>query len=395
MAMNKRVLLLLILLFGWVGMVNAQDDSRITIKGIVTDETTGEPVAFVNLGVLGTLAGVASDMDGNFELVLPEKYTTYTIRVSAVGYRPYEVKVRELQGNENVKIALSPVSYGIGVVDIYAESLVYKKMLKNAVEKIGKNYIARPYNYEGYFNYTILADGTVESSKEAIVLLYDRKGYERSDVEKAFRDINYRFTEVRRDREMRSVLDGLTYFDDIVTADIVRNTRNIMDIANSRDYKLKNKGRLLYENDSVQVIGYEVTNPTISTTGDAAVTKYSGEIYINLKDDAVLKNVVYVSAKDFNRLGRNLISVNGKKFSDVKMTFVTNYKKLNGVYFLSGINIQYSYKEGGKEIEGKMQYVTTRVVIDRPQTISGRMYYEDLTTHPKFWDNYTVYFREE
>ena len=150
---------------------------------------------------------------------------------------------------------------------------------------------------------------------------------------------------------MTSVWDGLTYFDDILTADIVRNTRNVLDIVNSRDYKLKSKGKLVYEGDSVQVISYQATHPSISTTGDPAVQTYSGEIYVNLKDLAVLKNVVNLTSRDFNGLGRNLVTINEKPKSDVKMTITTTYKKLKSVYFLSGVQVEYSYKEEGKEVK--------------------------------------------
>lgn len=392
--MNKKVLSLIILFFSLITFVQAQTDGKITIKGTVSDGNTGEPVPFANLGVLGTVAGVASDMDGNFELVLPDKYADKVIRVSVVGYTTYDVKVADVQGREDVKIVLSPVSYSIAEVDVFAESLVYKKMLRTAAENISRNYISRPYNYQGYFEYTVLNNDAVESSKEAIVAIYDAKGYKRSDVETAFKELNYRFSQVRRDREVKSVFDGLNYFDDIITADIVRNTRNVLDIANGRDYKLKNKGCILFEGDSVQIIAYEAEKPVPSLTGDASVLTYSGEIYINLKDYAVIKNVANVTAKDFNILSRNLIAVNGSKKDNVKMTMITNYKKLDQVYFLSGINILYSYKEGGNNIEGKMQYVTTRVNMDTPEKISGRMYYEDIKTDKKFWDNYSVYFEK-
>ena len=292
--MNKSVISVIILLFSLLGMgVNAQDN-KITINGMIADATTGEPIPFANLGVLGTLAGVASDMDGKFELVLPDNYADRIIRVSVVGYASYEIKVAEAGQKGFLRIVLKPVTYGIGEAEVYAESLVYKKMLRQVVENISRNYISRPYNYEGYFQYTITENGNPQSMKEAIVTIFDNKGYERSDVHTAYKNLNYRFDQVRRDREVQSVLDGLTYFDDILTSDVIRNTRNILDIANAADYKLKNKGRLMYEGDSVRLIAYEVEKPSLSTSGDAAVTKYSGEIYINLKDYAVLKNMNHI-----------------------------------------------------------------------------------------------------
>lgn len=66
-------------------------------------------------------------------------------------------------------------------VDVYGELLVYKKMLQNVVSNIHKNYIATPYNYEGYFKCATNADGT-DKVKEATVTIYDAKGYYRGDV---------------------------------------------------------------------------------------------------------------------------------------------------------------------------------------------------------------------
>lgn len=392
--MNRKVLSLLILLFTWSVVVNAQESSRITIKGTVVDANTNEPVPFANLGLLGTIAGVASDMDGKFELMVPDKYSTYVIRVSAVGYSPYEIKVYEAKDKPDLKIVLKPMSYGIGEVDVYGQMLMYKKMLKNVVANIGKNYISKPYSYEGYFKYSVTTNKTTEKVKEAIVTIYDSKGYQRSNVADAFKELNYSFSQIRRNQPVASVFDGMMYFDDILTADIVRNTRNVLDIIHADDYKLKNKGKLIYEGDSVHVLTYEVNKPSISTTGDASVVKYSGEIYINLKDMAVLKNIIHITSKDFTMLGRNLVPIKEPAKNDVKMTITTNYKKLKSVYFLSGATIQYSYK-GDEEVEGEMQYVTTRVNMTSPTQISGRTYYEDIKANDKFWDRYSVYFEGE
>lgn len=390
--MNKKVLSLLFVLFSLILSGNAQENSRITIKGKVTDASTGEPVPFANLGVMGTLAGVASDMEGEFELLLPESYADKTIRVSVVGYSPYDMKVSDAAGKEGLKIALRPVTYTIQQVNVNAQSLVYRKMLKQAVENIGRNYFVKPYNYRGYFQYQIFNNDVQASSKEAVVTVYDSKGYNRSNTETAFKELNYQYNEVRRSEEPQSVLDGLTYFDDILTADVVRHTRNVLDAGNIRDYKLSNKGRLLFEGDSVQVIGYEVNKPSLSTTGSAGVSKCSGEIYINLKDYAVLKNTMHITASDYSRLGRNLIPAGDYKTGKVSMTVTTSYKKLENHYFLSGITIAYTYGEGASKVSGKMQYVTTRVNARDPEAVQGRMYYEDIKTNPKFWDNYTVYF---
>lgn len=391
--MNKRLISLMILILGCLMLAEAQNDGKIILKGTIIDSRTGQPVAFANLGLLGTVAGVASDMDGKFELTIPDKYATHQVRVSSVGYATAEMKVYEIKDKPDLVIKLNPVTYGIGEVDVYGQLLVYKKMLQNVVSNISKNYIIDPYNYEGYFKYVTNNNGD-EKIKEATVTIYDSKGYHRGDVASAFSEVNYKFNEVRRNQQVTSVLDGLTCLDDILTADIVRNTRNVLDIVNSRDYKLKSKGKMKYEGDSVQVISYTATKPSISTTGDPSVQSYSGEIYVNLKDLAVLKNVIHITSRDFNTLGRNLITINEKPKSDVNMTITTTYKKVKSVYFLSGVNIEYAYKEEGSDIKGKMEYVTTRVRTTNPTVIDGRTYYEDIKANEAFWNQYSVYFEE-
>lgn len=117
--MNKKVLSLIMVLFSVILLGKAQETSRIKIKGTVTDASTGEPVPFANLGVVGTLAGVASDMDGAFELLLPGAYADKKLRVSVVGYAPYDIKVTDAAAKEEGwKIALQPVTYAIQQVNV-------------------------------------------------------------------------------------------------------------------------------------------------------------------------------------------------------------------------------------------------------------------------------------
>lgn len=391
--MMKKGVIILFIMMGFFLVAKAQEDGKMVLTGTVVDSQTNEPVAFANLGLLGTVAGVASDMDGNFELRIPDKYAIHVVRVSAVGYASVEYKAYELRDKPGMVIKLRPVSYGIGEVDVYGQLLVYKKMLSNVVSHIHDNYISKPYNYEGYFKY--VTDGPEgEKTKEATVTVYDAKGYDRTDPETTFKEVNYKFNEVRRSTPQISVFDGLTCLDDILTADVVRNTRNVLDIVNSRDYKLKSKGRMLYEGDSVQVISYTLEKPSLSTTGTSSVTAYSGEIYINLRDFAVLKNVVNISSRDFNSLGRQLVAISEKPKADVTTQIVTTYKKLKSVYFLSGVTINYSYEEEGEEVRGDMEFVTTRVNMDAPEAIEGRTYYENIVENEAFWNSYTTYFEE-
>lgn len=393
--MNKKILSLLILFFGVLFVAQAQNDGKIRVKGVVLDEVTRKPIEFANIGILGTVAGVASDMDGQFELIVSEKLATHMMRVSAVGYSSAEMKVYEARDKGEVQILLKPMTYGINEVDVTAESLVLKRLLQKVVNNIGRNYIPRPYNYEGYFEYGVKVNDGEKKTKEAIVEIYDNEGYKRSNVEQAFKALNYNFSQVRRSEENTSAVDGLIFFDDMLTADIVRNTRNILDLENYRDFKLKSKGKFLYEGDSVQIITYECLKPSLSNSGTASVTKYSGELYVELKNYAIIKNVMRITSSAFNLLGRNLILAGNSPRNEVMATITTNYKKVSSYYFLSGVSMVYTYLDGSDRVRGEMQYQTTKVSVNKTTPIVGRVYFEEVPADKNFWDRYTIYLEEE
>ena len=56
-----------------------------TVKGVLTDEETGEAIPFANVVLDGTRYGAATDINGFFLInKMPEG--SYTVRVRVVGY---------------------------------------------------------------------------------------------------------------------------------------------------------------------------------------------------------------------------------------------------------------------------------------------------------------------
>lgn len=83
---DNRLFRSLILLAAMLFIFTVDSLAQCTIKGKVSDETTGEPLPGANIVLKGTTLGTITDFDGNFTLSnIPEG--NHTISVSFMGYR--------------------------------------------------------------------------------------------------------------------------------------------------------------------------------------------------------------------------------------------------------------------------------------------------------------------
>ena len=108
------------------------------IQGSVTDEETGDPIAYVDVILSGTERGAATDERGNFFL-LDIPAGTYTVEVSCLGYGTKIIKdVRvEVDQTARLNISLRQTPIEIAPVTVTSELPPVKK------DMIGTTYIVR------------------------------------------------------------------------------------------------------------------------------------------------------------------------------------------------------------------------------------------------------------
>ncbi|MDP1995052.1 MAG: TonB-dependent receptor, partial [Ignavibacteria bacterium] len=82
MKIDRKVLFISIILFSLSFSVFAQTGK---IAGIITDAANGEGIPFVNVVVVGTTQGAASNLDGDFSII-NLKPGVYSVKISAIGY---------------------------------------------------------------------------------------------------------------------------------------------------------------------------------------------------------------------------------------------------------------------------------------------------------------------
>ena len=87
-----------------------------TVKGVVVDKSTGEPIIGANVVVKGTTNGVITDFDGNYTLDAP---VGSILVISYIGYQSIEVKavagVQQIRLGEDTQALEEVVVVGYGV----------------------------------------------------------------------------------------------------------------------------------------------------------------------------------------------------------------------------------------------------------------------------------------
>lgn len=67
------------------------------INGQVVDDASGRPLAYVNIGIVGTYMGTVSDENGDFTLEVRNQLSDSRVRFSVIGYTPKVLLLQELK----------------------------------------------------------------------------------------------------------------------------------------------------------------------------------------------------------------------------------------------------------------------------------------------------------
>lgn len=102
------------------------------VIGKITDEA-GEPVPFVNIGIQDSHIGTISELNGDFELKVPEAYKDQTLLFSCVGYHRLSFSIPQLS-EEPLQITLEE-----NVAQLQ-EIVISEKRQRPKIEKIGGIY---------------------------------------------------------------------------------------------------------------------------------------------------------------------------------------------------------------------------------------------------------------
>jgi len=114
------------------------------IAGKVTDSQTKEPLPSVNVVVVGTSLGGATDIDGEY-FILNVPPGTYQVKASGVGYSPVVVGAVSVTADQTTRIqfTLQPQSVEMGEVVVAATRPIVQRDLTSTVASMGSDQLSK------------------------------------------------------------------------------------------------------------------------------------------------------------------------------------------------------------------------------------------------------------
>lgn len=95
-----------------------------TVEGHVVDAKTNEPLAFVNVGVVGRAVGTVTDEAGYFKLTISSEYKQDSLRLSIIGYQARSYSVYDLLYDKPItQFKLTKASHELAEVEVTSKKL--------------------------------------------------------------------------------------------------------------------------------------------------------------------------------------------------------------------------------------------------------------------------------
>lgn len=105
--------------------------AQLPVRGLVLDKASKQPVAYANIGIVGSPIGTLSNADGSFLILLPNHYLADSLLISHLGYTAQSIAVRAI--GPDLVIGLQPEPIQLAVIDVLAHRKSSRKAKRYAL----------------------------------------------------------------------------------------------------------------------------------------------------------------------------------------------------------------------------------------------------------------------
>jgi hypothetical protein len=369
----------------------------LTFKGKVVDAETGNPLVFASVAVKETNVATITNIDGEFIIKIAETQTSRNLEVTYLGYKNKVVPLTDLrvEGYKNV-ISLTPAP--IPIKEIIVKPIDPEAIVRNAISRIGKNYIDEPNLMTAFYRETIRKNRTYVSIGEAVVEIFKApynndlrfdgariyKGRKGSDVEKM-------------DTVLFKLQGGPV---SVMQLDLAKNTESVMtmDAMKYYDYSLSTVVEI--DDRPHYVITFK-QKPSVD------MPLFLGNLYIETSTYAITEAEFGFNMEDKDAVSSIFIKKKplGMQVTPEVATYRVKYREQDGKWYFAYSRAEVKFKVNWKKRLFNTYYTTMSEIAITDRTneevikIAGKdkLRYNDVFseqvgafTDPEFWGDYNV-----
>jgi hypothetical protein len=145
--------------------------SVLVIKGKVVDKETLLPLVFASVTVKESNIATISNIDGEFQIKVPESEKSKSLEISFLGYKNKVIPISELK-NSGFKNIFTLETAPIPIQEIIIKPMMPENIVENMISSIDKNYPEKANLMTAFYRETIRKNRTYVSIGEALVEVF-------------------------------------------------------------------------------------------------------------------------------------------------------------------------------------------------------------------------------
>ena len=260
-----------------------------TVRGVVLDKKTGQPVPYASVSVPGQGVGTVADGAGRFSL---PGAGPGVVQISSVGYAT--ASVRPDAGGVPLTVRLVPAAYELQGVQVRGESLDPRKIMKKVLAALPKNYETGNYSAEVYTDRQTTNFDTLAYKAEAVARFFVPAGYHHwaggflmlgAVPQRLVKEVHLTKA-LAKSQKLFHEQAGQGF--NTASADPVR-TSPLFNAGTLRKFRLHLDSVVEQQGQTVYLISFAAKHANHRSTGTGLVSAYSGQLHVQQRDYAVTR----------------------------------------------------------------------------------------------------------
>lgn len=375
--------------------LSAQDDSVITISGIVKDQKSKKKLEYVNISVQGTNIGTVSNSDGEFTLKIPARYKSDNLLFTHLGYNNHLYPIGG-KSIENETFMLTSDSQVLDEVVIRSGNPL--AIVREAVKKIDLNYTNSPTILSGFYRETIQKGKRYIDISEAVMNIYKTSYSQNTDNDGVQIYKGRRLLSPKPSDTLSVKLQGGPNL--AIYGDIVKQPYPLLDEESLPLYMFKME-------DPVTINEHPHYTIRFTPQAIAEIPLYTGNIYIDQQNLTISRVEYSLSMDNRDKVTRIILKKKPPKlrFKPNEVSFVVTYKTLEGRSRINYIRNQIRFNCDWKRRLFSTSYtviselvVTDSKPLDMKKAPSKEFFKQNQTLSDKisnfsdqnFWEAYNI-----